>query len=122
MYFDIPYGKKIKKIKISENVRVIVPNKVEIKVKYLEMNQIKEKSFEVLSVEPILNSLEKEFGLKLTIESGCRSGACALCRTKLTSGKIFVPPDVTIREVDQKFGYIHPCISYPLTNLSLDLT
>ncbi|MFX0074200.1 MAG: flavin reductase family protein [Candidatus Hermodarchaeota archaeon] len=99
-----------------------VSNKVEISVKYVEMNQIKEKKFEALCVEPILNSLEKEFGLKLTIESGCRSGACALCRTKLTSGKMFVPPEVTIREVDQKFGYIHPCISYPLTNISLDLT
>ena len=97
-------------------------NKVEITVKYLEMNQVKEKNFEAPCVEPILNSLERELGLKLTIESGCRSGACALCRTKLTSGKIFVPPEITIREVDQKFGYIHPCISYPLTNISLDLS
>ena len=97
-------------------------NKVEITIRYIEMNQVKEKSFEAPCVEPILNSLERNCKSKLKIESGCRSGACALCRTKLTSGKIFMPPEVTIREVDQKFGYIHPCISYPLTNLTLDLT
>ena len=99
-----------------------ISSKVEIMVSYIEMNQLKKRKFEAPSVEPILNSLEREFGSKLSIESGCRSGACALCRTKLTSGKIFVPPEITIREVDQKFGYIHPCVSYPLTNISLDLT
>ncbi|MFW9896899.1 MAG: flavin reductase family protein [Candidatus Thorarchaeota archaeon] len=97
-------------------------NKVEITMKYIEKNQITEKNFEVLCVEPILNSLERNLGLNLTIESGCRSGACALCRTKLISGTIFVPPEVTVREVDQKFGYFHPCISYPLTDIMLDLT
>ena len=97
-------------------------NKVKITVRYIEMNQIIEKDFEAPCIEPVLNSIEREIGLKLDIESGCRSGACALCRTKLISGKVFVPPEITIREVDQKFGYIHPCISYPLTNLYLDLT
>ncbi|NHJ22267.1 MAG: iron-sulfur cluster-binding domain-containing protein [Candidatus Lokiarchaeota archaeon] len=96
-------------------------NNVEITIRYIEMNQVKEESFEAPCVEPILNSIERNFSSKLKIESGCRSGACALCRTKLISGKIFMPPEVTIREVDQKFGYIHPCISYPLTNLTLDL-
>lgn len=97
-------------------------NKVEMVVRYVEMNDIKEKNFEVACNEPILNSLERNLGLKLAMESGCRSGACALCRTKLISGKIFVPPEVNIREVDKKFGYIHPCISYPLTNITIDLT
>ena len=97
-------------------------NKVEMIVRYVEMNDIKEKNFEVACNEPILNSLERNIGLKLAIESGCRSGACALCRTKLISGKVFVPPEINIREVDKKFGYIHPCISYPLTNITIDLT
>ncbi|MFX0011712.1 MAG: flavin reductase family protein [Candidatus Hermodarchaeota archaeon] len=97
-------------------------NKVEIILRYIEMNQIKEISFEAPCVEPILNSIERNCSSELRIESGCRSGACGLCRIKLTSGKIFMPPEVTIREVDQKFGYIHPCISYPLSNLTLDLT
>ncbi|MFX0004509.1 MAG: flavin reductase family protein [Candidatus Hodarchaeota archaeon] len=96
--------------------------KVKISVKYYGVNQIEEKNFEAPCIEPLLNSIEKQTDIDIKIESGCRSGACALCRTKLISGKLFVPPEITIREVDQKFGYIHPCISYPLTDLELDLT
>ena len=73
-------------------------------------------------MEPLLNSLEREKNLGLIINSGCRSGACALCRTKLKSGKIFMLPDVTMREIDQYFGFIHPCVSYPLNDIYLDLT
>ena len=96
--------------------------KVKISVKYNIRNEIGLKTFETFCIEPLLNSIEREMGKELEIESGCRSGACALCRTKLVTGEIFIPPEVTIREVDQKFGYIHPCISYPLTDLTLDLT
>jgi len=69
-----------------------------------------------------LNSLEKEKSLGLIINNGCRSGACALCRTKLVSGKIFMLPEVTMREIDESYGYIHPCVSYPLTDIYIDLT
>lgn len=96
--------------------------KVQISVIYNDAGLMEEKIFDALCVEPILNTLEREMGLKLNVESGCRSGKCALCRTKLISGKIFIPPEVTIREVDQKFGYIHPCVSYPITDVYLDLT
>lgn len=96
--------------------------KVKISVRYNTPDQIEQKIFDAPCIEPLLNSIEREIGGKLKFESGCRSGACALCRTKLLAGKIFVPPEITIREVDQKFGYIHPCISYPLTDLNLDLT
>ncbi|MFX1451763.1 MAG: 2Fe-2S iron-sulfur cluster-binding protein, partial [Promethearchaeota archaeon] len=52
----------------------------------------------------------------------CRSGACALCRTKLKSGRVFMLPEVKVREIDQEFGFIHPCVTYPLTDIHLDLT
>ncbi len=96
--------------------------KVRISIKFYGVNQIEEKNFEAPCFEPLLNSIERQTDIDLKIENGCRSGACALCRTKLISGKIFLPPEITIREVDQKFGYIHPCISYPLTDIHLDLT
>lgn len=78
--------------------------------------------FKASCIEPILNSIEREKLSRIRIENGCRSGECALCRTKLISGKIFIPPWVTIREVDKDFGFIHPCVSYPLTDIHLDLT
>jgi ferredoxin len=86
-------------------------------------NKLKEKiEFEVLCTEPILNSLERSVKGKINIDNACRSGECALCRTRMISGKVFVPPEVTIREVDKSFGFIHPCISYPITDIHLDLT
>jgi len=96
--------------------------KVNVTVDYIQKGRKEQKIFEASCIEPLLNSLEmtKEFGF--LIESGCRSGACALCRTKMISGKVFVPPEVTIREIDADYGFIHPCISYPITDIHLDLT
>ncbi|MBY9015624.1 MAG: 2Fe-2S iron-sulfur cluster binding domain-containing protein [Candidatus Lokiarchaeota archaeon] len=97
-------------------------DKIQVTVEY-RRNTFKEKiEFEALCSEPILNSLERSIRDKIEIANACRSGECALCRTRLISGKVFVPPEVTIREVDKNFGSIHPCISYPITNVHLDLT
>ena len=96
--------------------------KVKIIVDYISQGQKIQISFEASTIEPLLNSLERQKELRLMINNGCRSGQCALCRTKLSSGKVFVPPEVTIREIDQNYGFIHPCISYPLTDIHLDLT
>jgi len=96
--------------------------KVKISIEFRKYNKTEKIEFEAYCIEPLLNSLERTKNLALYINNGCRSGECALCRTKMISGKIFVPPEVTIREVDKNFGFIHPCISYPLTDIHLDLT
>ncbi|MFX0043903.1 MAG: flavin reductase family protein [Candidatus Hodarchaeota archaeon] len=96
--------------------------KVNISVEFFKQGKKQKETFEAQCIEPILNSLEREKELGLEVNNGCRSGECALCRTKLVSGKVFVPPEVIIREIDQEFGFIHPCISYPLTDIHLDLT
>ena len=97
-------------------------DKVQIKLIYRNNGREVKETYEASCVEPLLNSIEKLTRDELLIENGCRSGECALCRTKMISGKVFVPPEVTIRDVDKKHGFIHPCISYPLTNLEIDLT
>jgi len=95
---------------------------IQITVEMLQQGRKEKKVIEASCVEPLLNSLERAKELGINIDSGCRSGQCALCRTKILSGKIFVPPDVTLREIDQEYGFIHPCISYPITDIHLDLT
>lgn len=96
--------------------------KVSFTVEFIKQGKKHKETFEVQCTEPILNSLERKKELGLEINNSCRSGACALCRTKLVSGKVFIPPEVIIREIDQEFGFIHPCVSYPLTDIHLDLT
>lgn len=103
-----------KDIKASKKVKIVID--------FIKQGKKVQQIVEAQSIEPILNSLEKEKSLELLINSGCRSGACALCRTKLKSGKVFILPDVKMREIDQKFGFIHPCVAYPLTDIHLDLT
>jgi Na+-transporting NADH:ubiquinone oxidoreductase subunit NqrF len=101
---------------------ITTSHKVKITIDYIQQGKKVQETIEAHSVEPLLNSLEREKDLGLNINSGCRSGACALCRSKLKFGNIFMLPEVTMREIDLEFGFIHPCVSYPLTNIHLDLT
>jgi len=98
-------------------------DQVTLKIDYLDRSgKVVSSSFTTSCTEPILNSIERQKDLPLRIKNGCRSGYCAFCRTKMISGEVFIPPKITIREVDEDFGFIHPCISYPLKDIHLDLT
>lgn len=66
--------------------------------------------------EPLMNSLERA---GVVLEASCRSGECSLCRTKLISGKVFQPKGVKLRKSDRVYGYIHPCMAYPLEDLEI---
>ena len=68
--------------------------------------------------EPLLNSLERN---KVVIGSLCRSGECGACRTRLAEGSVFMPASVVMRKADVSFGYIHPCMSYPVSDITIRL-
>lgn len=54
--------------------------------------------------------------------SRCRSGECGWCHSLLLSGDVFVPAEADgRREADKKFGWIHPCCSYPLSDIELEV-
>jgi ferredoxin len=55
----------------------------------------------------------------MAIPALCRSGECSLCRTKMLTGKVYHPGGVTLRRSDRAFGYIHPCVAYPITDLEI---
>lgn len=74
------------------------------------------KSFEARAGEPLMNSMERA---GLVVEAICRSGECSVCRTRLISGEVFVPDRVPKRKVDEIAGFIHPCMSFPLSDLVL---
>ena len=64
--------------------------------------------------EPLLNSLER-YGL--VVPAVCRAGECSACRTRLLAGRVFQPAHTGLRESDREHGYIHACVSYPLSDL-----
>jgi NAD(P)H-flavin reductase len=66
-----------------------------------------------LAEEPLLVSLERA---GYAVPALCRSGECSLCRVKLLSGKVFQPRGAHVRASDLKYGYIHSCAAYPVSD------
>lgn len=71
------------------------------------------------ATDTILVSLEK---VGIESPSKCRSGECGFCRSKLISGDVYIKKDVDGRRIgDKKYGYIHPCSTYPISDLEIDI-
>ena len=67
----------------------------------------------------ILRSLE---AAGIAAPSHCRSGECGWCHSKLVSGEVYCPKSVDgRREADYIYGYIHPCCSFPLSDLVIEV-
>jgi ferredoxin-NADP reductase len=67
--------------------------------------------------ESIVTALERA-GIR--IETGCRSGECGFCRTKVLSGSVFGRPENDGRRAaDKDFGYVHACAAYPTSDLKI---
>lgn len=71
------------------------------------------------SEETLLQAFEKE---GLETDSKCRVGECGFCRASLIDGDVFMPKELDKRKkADKEYGIIHPCCSYPLSNLVIEL-
>jgi ferredoxin-NADP reductase len=71
------------------------------------------------TAESLLVAMERA---NLAPPSQCRSGECGFCRSRLVSGDVFIVPDSDGRRAaDKTFGYIHPCSSFPLSDVQLDV-
>ena len=67
----------------------------------------------------ILRSLE---AAGIAAPAHCRSGECGWCHSKLVSGEVYTPKSVDgRREADYLYGYIHPCCSFPLSDLVIEV-
>lgn len=69
--------------------------------------------------DSILQTLEKN---GIAVPTRCRSGECGFCHSCLCSGQVYMPKTVDGRRLaDLKFGYIHPCVSFPLSDLEIEV-
>ena len=67
--------------------------------------------------ESLLWAMERA-GIKAP--SHCRSGECGWCHSRLSKGKVYIPAEADGRRLgDKKFGWIHPCVSFPLSDVEL---
>lgn len=52
----------------------------------------------------------------------CRAGGCGYCHSKWLGGEFRVAAGRDgRREADRKFGFIHPCVTYPLADMEIDV-
>lgn len=92
-----------------------VPETVKIKVK------IQDNVYEIQgsSNDSVMQILEKS---KIAVPARCRSGECGFCHSHLLSGKVYVPKHLEYRRLaDYKFNCFHPCCSFPLTDLEIEV-
>ena len=69
--------------------------------------------------EPILYALERA---GIASPSRCRGGLCGYCRGKIISGEVFIPSQSDgRREEDKKMGYAHLCMTYPLSEVEIEI-
>ena len=81
--------------------------------------QGQEKTIDCSSNQTILRTIENA---GISVASQCRSGICGWCHSKLVSGEVFIPQEHDGRRLaDAQFGYIHPCASFPLSDLVIEV-
>ncbi len=83
--------------------------------------RIDRKTFSIPAIpgETVLTALERA---GLNPPSLCRSGECGWCRSRLESGICFTPPGGSgVRAADTASGHFHPCRSYPLSDIVMEM-
>ncbi|MBF6339013.1 2Fe-2S iron-sulfur cluster binding domain-containing protein [Nocardia abscessus] len=75
-------------------------------------------SFRTLRNRPLLDALEDN-GIRP--ETACRSGECSLCRVRIVKGEVHTAAEAKLRLSDEKFGYTHSCVAYPISDVEIDL-
>lgn len=63
----------------------------------------------------ILNSI---LNAGIYVPSKCQNGSCGLCLSELVKGKVKVINDKR-DSVSKKYNYIHPCSTYPLSDIEI---
>ncbi|MBQ8183818.1 MAG: 2Fe-2S iron-sulfur cluster binding domain-containing protein [Clostridia bacterium] len=79
------------------------------------INRGKETVIKAGNNETVLCALERA---GIEVPARCHTGECGFCRSKLISGKVYIPEGEDKRRVaDMQFNFIHPCCCYPESDL-----
>ncbi len=66
--------------------------------------------------ESLLTTLERNH---VRVNVCCRSGECSLCRIQLTDGEVYLVEGSLQRRTDEKFGFIHSCKAFPISDVEI---
>ena len=69
--------------------------------------------------ETLLTAMERA---GINAPNKCRAGGCGYCHSKWISGEyVMAEGRDGRREADRKFGFIHPCVTYPTGDMVIDV-
>ncbi len=69
--------------------------------------------------ETLITALERA-GIPAVVR--CRNGACGFCHSRVVNGEYFIATENDFRRAaDKKFNYIHPCSTYPESDMEIDI-
>ena len=79
------------------------------------INRGNETVIKASSNETVLCAFERA---GIEVPARCHTGECGFCRSKLVSGKVYIPEGEDKRRIaDMQFNFIHPCCCYPESDL-----
>ena len=79
------------------------------------INRGNESVIKASSNETVLCAFERA---GIEVPARCHTGECGFCRSKLVSGKVYIPEGEDKRRIaDIQFNFIHPCCCYPESDL-----
>ncbi len=79
------------------------------------INRGEETVIKASSNETVLCAFERA---GIEVSARCHTGECGFCRSKLISGKVYIPEGEDKRRIgDLQFNFIHPCCCYPESDL-----
>lgn len=74
---------------------------------------------EAVNNETLITALERA-GIPAVVR--CRNGSCGFCHSRVVNGEYFIDnKDDFRRAADKKFNYIHPCSTYPESDMEIDI-
>lgn len=69
--------------------------------------------------ETLLTAMERA---GIPAPNKCRAGGCGYCHSKWINGEYLIAEGRDgRREADRKFGFIHPCVTYPLSDMEIEV-
>lgn len=69
--------------------------------------------------ETLLTAMERA---GIPAPNKCRAGGCGYCHSKWIAGEFRIAEGRDgRREADRKFGFVHPCVTYPLSDMEIDV-
>ena len=69
--------------------------------------------------ETIITAMERA-GIPALVR--CRNGSCGFCHSRVIKGDYFISRENDFRRsADKKFNYIHPCSTYPESDLEIEI-